>query len=59
MSPPPIYRNRRYTGEGTDNYRPGGFHPVHLGDVLDGRYHIFRKLGSGGQSTVWLARDSR
>ncbi|CAH0043565.1 unnamed protein product [Clonostachys solani] len=58
MSSPSIYRNRRYMGEGTRNYRPGGFHPVHLGDVLDGRYHIFRKLGSGSQSTVWLARDS-
>lgn len=39
-------------------YRPGGYHPVHLGDVLkDGRYKILHKLGFGGYSTVWVARD--
>jgi len=43
--------------ESPENYLPGGFHPVHLGDVLNGRYLIFRKLGAGSQSTVWLARD--
>lgn len=31
---------------------------MHLGDVLNDRYQIFRKLGVGSQSTVWLARDS-
>ncbi|KAK4207539.1 kinase-like domain-containing protein [Rhypophila decipiens] len=41
-------------------YRPGGFHLVHLGDTLDdgpARYKIVHKLGFGGFSTVWLARD--
>ncbi|KAL6827999.1 kinase-like domain-containing protein [Trichoderma camerunense] len=39
-------------------YCPGGYHPVHLGDVLDkGRYKILDKLGFGSFSTVWLARD--
>ena len=42
------------------NYRPGGFHPVNLGDTLqDGRYVIRHKLGYGGFSTVWLARDTQ
>lgn len=42
------------------DYRPGGYHPVTLGDTLqDGRYKIHHKLGYGGFSTVWVARDSR
>lgn len=39
-------------------YRKGGYHPTHLGDVLKaGRYRIIHKLGWGGYATVWLARD--
>ncbi|KZF25835.1 kinase-like protein [Xylona heveae TC161] len=39
-------------------YRPGGYHAVRLGDILnDGRYKILHKLGWGGYSTVWAARD--
>jgi serine/threonine-protein kinase SRPK3 len=42
------------------NYRAGGYHPVALGDTLkDGRYKIYHKLGYGGFSTVWVARDSK
>jgi hypothetical protein len=42
------------------NYRPGGYHPVALGDTLkDGRYKIHHKLGYGGFSTVWVARDNK
>ncbi|KAK4084991.1 hypothetical protein Purlil1_10026 [Purpureocillium lilacinum] len=46
--------------EWIEDYRPGGYHPVHLGDVFhDGQYKIIRKLGDGAYSTVWLARDMR
>ncbi len=39
-------------------YRKGGYHPTHLGDMLNnGRYNIVHKLGWGGYATVWLARD--
>ena len=42
------------------DYRPGGYHPVALGDTMkDGRYKIHHKLGYGGFSTVWVARDYR
>lgn len=44
--------------ETLEEYRPGGYHPVMVGDVLHGRYHIADKLGFGGYSTVWLARDT-
>jgi hypothetical protein len=42
------------------NYRPGGYHLVLLGEDLKGeRYKVLHKLGWGGYSTVWAARDRR
>lgn len=39
-------------------YQPGGYHPVQLGDLFQaGRYKIVHKLGWGGWSTTWVARD--
>ncbi|KAK8074105.1 kinase-like protein [Apiospora phragmitis] len=44
--------------EWVEDYRPGGLHPVHLGDLFhNGQYKVIRKLGEGSFSTVWLARD--
>jgi len=43
--------------EGPHGYRPGGYHPVHLGDVYGQKYRVIHKLGFGAYSTVWLARD--
>ncbi|TDL22816.1 kinase-like protein [Rickenella mellea] len=44
--------------ENLENYRPGGFHPVSIGDLFaGGRYKVLHKLGNGGSSTVWLAQD--
>ena len=43
--------------EDLERYAPGGLHPVSLGDVYDERYRVVHKLGAGGFSTVWLARD--
>ncbi|KAI1483538.1 kinase-like protein [Daldinia eschscholtzii] len=41
--------------ESLEKYRPGGYHPITIGDTLGGQYCIVDKLGFGGYSTVWLA----
>jgi serine/threonine-protein kinase SRPK3 len=44
--------------ENLEEYVPGGFHPISVGDTFcDGRYTVVHKLGFGGYSTIWLARD--
>ena len=43
--------------EQLERYRPGGYHPIVIGDRLHDRYRIVHKLGFGAYSTIWLARD--
>ncbi|KAL2018690.1 hypothetical protein VTK56DRAFT_525 [Thermocarpiscus australiensis] len=46
--------------ENLEEYRIGGHHPTVIGDTFhEGRYEIVHKLGFGGYSTIWLARDRR
>ncbi|KAJ7182861.1 kinase-like protein [Mycena crocata] len=46
--------------EDWQEYKPGGYHPVSIGDTFsDNRYVVVRKLGWGHFSTVWLARDDQ
>ncbi|KAF2139479.1 uncharacterized protein K452DRAFT_327966 [Aplosporella prunicola CBS 121167] len=46
--------------EWAEDYRPGVYHPVNLGNTFhDGAYRVLRKLGYGSYSTVWLAVDTR
>jgi hypothetical protein len=55
-----VYRKHDlYTQEGIECYGPGGYHPVCLGDTFNNRNKIHHKLGWGGFSTVWLAKDTR
>jgi hypothetical protein len=58
----PALRRFENTGaicEWAEEYRPGGFHPVSLGDTFHhGKYKVIRKLGDGSYSTVWLAVTS-
>lgn len=43
--------------EDPQDYVVGGYHPVKIGQMYNGRYHVVRKLGWGHFSTVWLCRD--
>lgn len=51
--------DRYVEAEDLNVYRPGGYHPVHLGDIYNnGRYTVLHKLGYGSYSTVWLVKDA-
>ena len=43
--------------EGMPDYKIGGYHPVHVGEVFAHRYIAIQKLGWGHFSTVWLSKD--
>ena len=46
--------------EDLEQYGPGGYHPVRLGDKFcAGRYEVIYKLGYGSFSTVWLCKDTQ
>ncbi|KAK9791251.1 putative Kinase-like domain-containing protein [Seiridium cardinale] len=40
--------------EDVEEYRPGGFYPLDIGDELLGTFEIVHKLGHGRHATVWL-----
>lgn len=47
------------SAEDVEKYRPGGYHPVDIGDINSSgerNYEVIHKLGHGGFSTVWLVR---
>ncbi|SPP78591.1 SRSF protein kinase 3-like [Drosophila guanche] len=43
--------------ENPADYCMGGYHPLHLGDILNHRYVVLKKLGWGHFSIVWLCFD--
>lgn len=52
-----LYESEEEEQEDVTQYRRGGYHPIHLGDILHERYRVVRKIGWGHFSTVWLCRD--
>ncbi|KAL4912910.1 kinase-like domain-containing protein [Aspergillus aurantiobrunneus] len=55
---PPFPNITTVDAEPLHRYRQGGYHPVTLGSFLgNNRDKILHKLGWGGSSTVWAARD--
>lgn len=55
----PTYQWQDRDVEELEQYSPGGYHPVRIGDeYCQSRYRILHKLGYSSFSTVWLAKDS-
>jgi serine/threonine protein kinase len=52
-----FHQGRRSLEENPEKYSSGGYHPITLGTKLNDKYIVLRKLGWGGFSTVWLAKD--
>ncbi|KAG7090643.1 hypothetical protein E1B28_009744 [Marasmius oreades] len=60
MTAPRFIPSRLDEIENIEDYEPGGYHPISIGDTFDlGRFRVLHKLGFGGSSTVWLARDQQ
>uniref|UniRef100_A0A6Q2XQS7 non-specific serine/threonine protein kinase n=1 Tax=Esox lucius TaxID=8010 RepID=A0A6Q2XQS7_ESOLU len=59
FSPPPpeLLGSDDEEQEDPSDYCKGGYYPVKIGDLFNGRYHVVRKLGWGHFSTVWLCWD--
>ncbi|ROW06069.1 hypothetical protein VMCG_04503 [Cytospora schulzeri] len=49
----------KYVLWGVENTHDGRLYPFCIGDVFQNRYRVVHRLGRGGPSTVWLARDSK
>ena len=45
--------------EPEEDYKPGGYHRVEIGDIFINRYEVVQKLGWGHFSTVWLCKDQK
>jgi len=45
--------------EEEDSYKPGGYHPVQIGEVYNARFTVLEKLGWGHFSTVWKCYDAK
>ncbi|KAK4241522.1 hypothetical protein C8A03DRAFT_30244, partial [Achaetomium macrosporum] len=48
--------------ENVELYKPGGYHPIDIGDAItngEDSYTVAHKLGHGGFSTVWLLKRTR
>ncbi|KAE8150353.1 kinase-like domain-containing protein [Aspergillus avenaceus] len=43
--------------EPIDEYLPGGYHPVHLREIIHRRYDVLYKWGYDQYSTSWVAND--
>uniref|UniRef100_A0AAX7SSK0 non-specific serine/threonine protein kinase n=1 Tax=Astatotilapia calliptera TaxID=8154 RepID=A0AAX7SSK0_ASTCA len=59
LTPPPaqLLGSDDEEQEDPSDYCKGGYYPVDIGDLFNGRYHVVRKLGWGHFSTVWLCWD--
>lgn len=43
--------------EDIDDYKIGGFHSAHIGEIIFDRYVLIERIGWGVFGSVWLAMD--
>ncbi|KAI0785883.1 kinase-like protein [Abortiporus biennis] len=48
---------RKAEAEPQEQYRPGGYHPIAIGDVFSERYCVVEQIGWSFYSTVWHVED--
>lgn len=59
LNVPRIPLAQKIEEEAIPGYVAARYYPVRIGEVFNERYQVVGKLGYGGTSTVWLARDMK
>jgi hypothetical protein len=50
-------KSNTHLQDNADNYGIGGYHPSYVGEVLNERYVILKKIAMTQYSSIWAAKD--
>ncbi|KIJ36333.1 hypothetical protein M422DRAFT_51099 [Sphaerobolus stellatus SS14] len=58
LTPDDFFFHSKEPTEDITLYASGGYHPIILGDIINGQYRVIQKLGFRRSATVWFAQKT-